>query len=372
MTVIELHPEELLDRARRGTLAPEEQGQLDDHLARCAACRFERQLAHDFEAEAARGGDSGLSALVSGALVAAARTPTSAPETLPAKKRGRHAGLLIAATLLLGSGLAAAQTGLIEQVLSFARPRAAEQRDAESQAPAHVRRARRTVEPGEAPPRLPATPAVPTPPGEPVPTSMPALETPRTRPSAPVLPARRARAHAAAPRASEASPREALPTSATVRPAPGPVASARAVDATPTPAPDSAPAPVAIAPAPEAAPDLFERANELRRQGRSREASSAYRDLMARFPRSPEARLALVLMARLELDHGDPQAALRGFDEYLATRDAALREQALSGRALALGRLDREEAACAAFRALVSDYPSSTYASVAKRRCETD
>jgi len=47
------HPEELIDRARRGGLAPEEQIALEQHLDSCMVCaeqlslaqRFERQLA---------------------------------------------------------------------------------------------------------------------------------------------------------------------------------------------------------------------------------------------------------------------------------------------------------------------------------------
>src|SRR6185503_11694297 len=47
MTTIDLHPEELLDRARRGEASPEELRRLGEHLASCTACAFERAVAHD-------------------------------------------------------------------------------------------------------------------------------------------------------------------------------------------------------------------------------------------------------------------------------------------------------------------------------------
>jgi TolA-binding protein len=117
---------------------------------------------------------------------------------------------------------------------------------------------------------------------------------------------------------------------------------------------------------------LFEQANGLRRDGQTRDAAARYRELGARFPQSAEARLSLVLLGRLELDHGDASAALARFDAYVATGEQALREQALAGRARALLRLDREAGACAAFADLLRDFPSSAYAPMARARCEKE
>lgn len=46
------HPDDLLVRARRGDLNPLERERLDAHLHHCAACAFERSVAHDLHAEA--------------------------------------------------------------------------------------------------------------------------------------------------------------------------------------------------------------------------------------------------------------------------------------------------------------------------------
>jgi hypothetical protein len=44
---VDLHPEDLLDRARRGAASAEELARLRTHLAECHACRFEHVLADD-------------------------------------------------------------------------------------------------------------------------------------------------------------------------------------------------------------------------------------------------------------------------------------------------------------------------------------
>jgi len=50
MTTLDLHPEELFDKAARGELSDSERALLDAHLAQCAVCRFERQVVQDFAA----------------------------------------------------------------------------------------------------------------------------------------------------------------------------------------------------------------------------------------------------------------------------------------------------------------------------------
>jgi len=47
------HPEELIDRARRGRLASREQTALERHLGRCAVCAGQVSLAQQFERQLA-------------------------------------------------------------------------------------------------------------------------------------------------------------------------------------------------------------------------------------------------------------------------------------------------------------------------------
>lgn len=47
----DLHPEELLDRERRGTLDADGRALLDAHAEKCSACAFERRAAGDFSDE---------------------------------------------------------------------------------------------------------------------------------------------------------------------------------------------------------------------------------------------------------------------------------------------------------------------------------
>jgi anti-sigma factor RsiW len=44
MTRFDLHPEDLLERAQRGTASDAELARLEQHLAECAVCRVERAL----------------------------------------------------------------------------------------------------------------------------------------------------------------------------------------------------------------------------------------------------------------------------------------------------------------------------------------
>jgi TolA-binding protein len=53
MMAVDDHPEELIDRARRGALDPDQQSTLDRHLAGCAACAAHLALAPRFERELA-------------------------------------------------------------------------------------------------------------------------------------------------------------------------------------------------------------------------------------------------------------------------------------------------------------------------------
>ena len=53
MTVVDIHPEELLEKLVRGELSPAEWDHLEAHLESCAVCRLELDLRRDFQLEAA-------------------------------------------------------------------------------------------------------------------------------------------------------------------------------------------------------------------------------------------------------------------------------------------------------------------------------
>jgi hypothetical protein len=78
VTTIELHLEDLLDAARRGTLSAAAVGELRGHLGRCAACRMTLTLSDDLRAEAVvtNADDALLARLVRGVLEG---EPSAAP-----------------------------------------------------------------------------------------------------------------------------------------------------------------------------------------------------------------------------------------------------------------------------------------------------
>lgn len=109
--MIDVHPDDLLDRARRGSLDRDGQARLDAHLAVCGACRVELQLASDFAGEAdGEAGEDDQARLARIIEAATARVQLHAPPAEPvapaAPRRSRRRGevwLLVAATLVIGA-----------------------------------------------------------------------------------------------------------------------------------------------------------------------------------------------------------------------------------------------------------------------------
>ncbi len=136
----------------------------------------------------------------------------------------------------------------------------------------------------------------------------------------------------------------------------------------PAPAPDLVPERPRVA-ALSAAP-LFARANAERRAGNVAEALRLYRRLLAEFSTSREARTSEVTMARLLLDtQGDAEEALRLFERYVqAAPSGNLAEEALLGRAEALGRLARSAEETRAWSALVETFPTTVHRARAEAR----
>ena len=337
MTVVDLHPEDLLDKDSRGDLTADEGVRLEAHLVRCAACRAERLLRLDFAAEL-DGDDrpSAILGLVQGALKnadAGAKADAKAKAKAKAeakadaeadaelaklgvpglRRRPRRTAivLLFAAAVLAAS--AAGATGLTGRVWLNLRSASLDTTHPELDPP---------------PPTAPRAPSLtPAPPPAPV-----AFDPP--------------------------SPAPTPETSLTPAPAPAP---APALALAPAPAP-------ALAPAPASPSALFDSANAARRAGDVTTALALYDSLDRAFPNSREARSAKATGGRLLLDSGNAAGALARFDVYLASGAGELREEAMAGRATALERLGRDEDEFRAWAGLLATYPHTPYASHARAR----
>jgi hypothetical protein len=311
VSVVDLHPDHLLDKEIRGELDDTEREWLEAHLTQCATCRLERQLRADFALELER---ESLPPDVAGLVETLARRPAQPPAPappaddapLPTGRTPRSprrwiVALVVAATITLVVG-AFASTEAGRRVLAPILGRS-EVNTPYTEAPTtQVRQASRVV-----------------------------------APSATVLPAE--------PVASSDAPA-----------APEPVA-----------APAAAPPP---APPAETPATLFDSEAEARRRGDSTRVLRIHAQLVARFPQSREAQVSRMMVARMLLDRGDADGALAAFDAYLRAGSGGLREDALAGRATALDRLGRMEEGRQAWAALLDQYPSSAYAAHARARVE--
>src|SRR6266699_5154456 len=99
MSAAQIHPEDLLDRARRGSLAADEQRLLTKHLARCAACRFELSLAPALYAHIELG--AGDDELLARAIAKAGRARGYAQRGLT--RRTMRVAALVAAALAVAA-----------------------------------------------------------------------------------------------------------------------------------------------------------------------------------------------------------------------------------------------------------------------------
>ena len=126
MSVVDLHPENLLDKEIRGELDDAERQRLEAHLAQCATCRLERELRADFALELSRDsvppeiaslvdtlakGTAGTvgAAGTAGTVEPAAPVARTAPSTRT--RRMKLVFLAAAATLTLVAGAFAATEG---------------------------------------------------------------------------------------------------------------------------------------------------------------------------------------------------------------------------------------------------------------------
>ena len=130
------------------------------------------------------------------------------------------------------------------------------------------------------------------------------------------------------------------------------------------------PTTTASGPTAPTARDLLERAQRHRAARRWSSATRAYRELIRRYPATPEGRAALVSLGIMGLGPShDTAGALRAFDRYLAlTRRGDLAQEATYGRARALRRLGRTTAEIATLRDFLKRWPRALQAPQARKR----
>jgi hypothetical protein len=305
MMRIDLHPEELLERAARGTATDADWARLEQHLAECAVCRVERALSARAALDAAPLHDEKL-------VVARLKRAVAVRLASPTARRPRRKSALIAVALAAGAlaSVAAAATLVV------------------------VRRTPASL--ASVAPALPG----PRPAKAKQPHAIAAVEEKAAQPSV-------------EPPAQSAPPETALPESAPPESAPQPArrSSVTAVE-------------------PASASELFSRANQARRDGKMTEAVRLYRTLQEHFSGTSEELVSRVTLGRLLLDRlGDSRGALVQFNSYLASPGGgALREEAMVGRALSLGRMGRSAEERAAWKALLDAWPKSTHRKRAEAR----
>lgn len=295
MTRFDLHPEELLERAERGSISAADRARLDQHLVECAVCRVERGLSARAAIDAAPLRDEKL------LLARLKRDVIARLESAPGQRPRRKRAVVVLS--LLAASIASVATATTIVVMR----RAAAVHETAVTAPAV---------------NSTAVPRVVAPPVAPVAPEPTAVETPEATEAVELAP-----------------PSVDLPAK---------------------------PAAVEVASAAEA----FSRANLARREGKVKEAVRLYRTLQERFAGSSEELVSRVALGRLLLDRlGDSRGALVQFNSYLASPGGgALREEAMVGRALALGRLGRGAEERAAWTALLEAWPKSAHAKRAQAR----
>jgi tetratricopeptide (TPR) repeat protein len=115
------------------------------------------------------------------------------------------------------------------------------------------------------------------------------------------------------------------------------------------------------------AASLFAQASSLRDRNRVDESIAVFRKLQQLFPKTRESRISFAVAGRMLLDRGRPAQALVQFDQHLAYGGEASQE-ALAGRATALGQMGRLSAERESWQRLLDSYPGTVYASEARER----
>lgn len=390
MTLLDLHPDELLDRARRNVaLSPAERERLKAHLMGCSVCRFVQQAARDFDEEVGDG-ETGLPSNLSDAIDSPGMLGSTATEkALPVAGRRawtvrspRFRGVATATGIVLLTGLAAAAQWVGVFHRSSHRSSTDSKRTAST---AHVLRGpsgrghgtttRDSVEqpaPAVADPNdvLGATPNTPAAVDVPGPIAQGGGTTvgvggqdsliapPEVAPGSAAGTLRAPNSSDGEFRGPSQDPFPGASAAAQNRPSPR----AKPARSTRIAATDAAPATTAS--------DLFAQANAARRNRNPDRALSLYERLFSEHGGSAEAQTSRAIVGRLLLDRHASAAALKNFDEYLAAGIGELREEVMVGRAGALAQLDRLEQERATWTALLRMFPHSAYAARARARIQ--
>jgi hypothetical protein len=307
VSIVDLHPENLLDRELRGELDATERKSLEAHLAQCATCRLERQLRADFALEMSA---DGLTPDLADLAEGLAKTHVEPRIAAPARRHRTKLVLLAAAATFTLVATAFASTEAGRRVL----------------APVFSRGLGGDLY-GEASPPMATAPRAP-------------------RLRSPV---------------ALRSVASAMVDESPVLPGPSPSAAPSVA----APVAASGALPVVDGPAP-----LFAAETEARRRGDAARLLDLHAQLVARYPQSREAQVSRMMVARMLLERGDAVGALSGFDAYLRAGSGELREDALAGRATALDRLGRSDEGRAAWQTLLDQYPGTAYGAHARSRVE--
>jgi predicted anti-sigma-YlaC factor YlaD len=372
MSVVDLHPEDLLDKDARGELTGDERVRLDTHLARCSACRAETMLRADFAAELdEQDHASEIMSLVQGALAAprplamktAAAPKEAAPreaapkeiapkESLPEleavaglrRRPRRTAAILLVAAALLAAGAAGA-TGVTGRIWESLRGASLETTHTTAEGTTRTSPARASGATGASGAAAAALAMPPT------------VETSET-----------AGATEESARASDALPVGLTAVAAPVAPPHVGAAGAASAPARAVGVASGITSTSTSTSTSTTAAGLFGAANGARREGDTVTALARYDALERQFPGTPEARVAKATAGKLLLDRGDAAGALARFDSYIASGSGELREEAMAGRATALEHLGRDDDEARAWAALLAAYPGTPYAAHARAR----
>jgi TolA-binding protein len=117
----------------------------------------------------------------------------------------------------------------------------------------------------------------------------------------------------------------------------------------------------------DTARSLFVRASKLRQDDWAA-AAALYQLLTRRFADSTEAGVAEMALGKHALNEGHASDALGWFRAYQQRPHGELTSEALWGEARSLESLGEAAAARSVWRRLITEYPSSAYAAVARQQ----